>query len=61
AFGLGLRCSSGHRALRLCSLLAPRPKPKSLQQTVFYPTVWSVTRGEPGRFAVRTISVCTMV
>src|SRR6266540_4005480 len=24
------------------SLLAPRHKPKSLQQTVFYPTVWSV-------------------
>src|SRR5712691_13110383 len=23
-------------------LLAPRHKPKSLQQTVFYPTIWSV-------------------
>jgi len=28
-------------------LLVPSHKPKSLQQTVFYPTVWGVKRIEP--------------
>ena len=42
AFGRWLRCASGHRAAGYAPLRAPRHRPKSPQQTVFYPGVWSV-------------------
>ncbi len=46
---------------RWASLLAPRSKPKSLQQTVFYPTVWSVKSLSWGAAVVLAVSKLSLL
>src|SRR5437868_2922163 len=43
AFCPGASLLARHRSIRICSSLAPRPRPKFALQSVFHPAVWSVS------------------